>query len=225
MHVTFHMQNTFTFLNHGAFGTVLKEALHASLVSTHTQQKCVYYQLQHMYVKILHSQLVYGQRTTLHFLHNFFLSLQCLSIHTFSHKIHATNFPSLQKRKKWAVCLFTRCQSLCLPQLLLIDGLIFMYIIMKTYSPGRFTVSASLSSSWTENYFHIWCMSQEGWPSLWVSGNNETVTCCCFIPWLAMQSSNLTRQTLQSCMQLHYALWHVYVWIHEEPCIVYPGIK
>ena len=36
MHVTFHMQNTFTFLNHGAFGTVLKEALHASLVSTHT---------------------------------------------------------------------------------------------------------------------------------------------------------------------------------------------
>ena len=53
-----------------------------------------------MHVKILHFQLVYGQRTMLHFLHNFFLSVQCLSIHTFSHRIHASNFPSLQKKEK-----------------------------------------------------------------------------------------------------------------------------
>ena len=82
IHIRFFMQNTFTFLNHGAFGAVLKEALHASLVSVHTGSRNMY---------IIICSILHVQRMRLHFLHNFFLSLQSLSIYSCPHRICASN--------------------------------------------------------------------------------------------------------------------------------------
>ena len=48
--------------------------------------------------------------------------------------------------------------------------------LLSTCSLGRSTASANHSSSWTESYFPIWCTSQEGWQSLWVSSSTNLVT-------------------------------------------------
>ena len=76
IHIPFPMQNTFTFLNHGAFGAVLKEALHASLVSR-SITICSTYCMFRFYML----QLVNDQSMKLNFLYNFSLSPKLINLY------------------------------------------------------------------------------------------------------------------------------------------------